>query len=244
MLQNPFQTKKRCSLWGQLIEVVTLRRMSSAKRYLVSGGIALGGIGCAHYLVEATGVIGIPITTLATILASLFGGFGPGVMAALLSAVGLDLFVVEPYGLLGSGYLGFLRMAMFAGISLLVSLLVSGLKNALQLAEAAKAEAESANEEKDAVMAILSHDLRGPLTTLSLSFQLIKKFGELGGKEEEISRVSANGVLFCKRMSDLIQNLLDASKVAAGGMTLSHAVCDLRELVNEVFAEHRLLAEP
>jgi two-component system sensor histidine kinase ResE len=44
-------------------------------------------------------------------------------------------------------------------------------------------------------------------------------------------------------MAHLIQNLLDASKIKSGGITLSPALHDLRSVVSKIFDEHRLLAD-
>lgn len=228
---------------AKIVEKVVHAKISPSRRYLISTLIALSGVVVAALLKKYTGMVGVPYTILATVLAATVGGYGPGILAAVISAVGSDIFVVEPIGFSGFGWYGFTRLFVFTLISGLVSFLVSALRASISKAEQAREKAERANSEKDAVIEFLSHDLRGPLSSISLSFQLMQKYADSAGKEREISRLSSNGVFFCHRMAQLIQNLLDASRIKSGGITLIPKSHDMREIINEVLVEHRLLAE-
>jgi signal transduction histidine kinase len=232
----------RCFWWSKIIESIVQARFPVFSRYFLAVLISIGGVLLAALLKENTGIFGIPITILATVIAAIFGGLGPGILAALISAVSANLFLVStPMPVLG--LYGLFRIFVFSFISGLVGFLVSALRDSFARAEEAREEAERANSEKDAVIAFLSHDLRGPLSSISLSFQLIQKYIDAGHKEAEAKRLAANGVFFCRRMTQLIQNLLDASKIKSGGIKLLPGWNDLQKLLTEVVSEHRLLAE-
>jgi signal transduction histidine kinase len=205
--------------------------------------LAIAGLVLGAYLRSITGMVGVPYSILATVLAAIVGGFGPGILAALVSAIGTDILILQPLGLGDLTKHGVVRILIYAFIASVLSLLVSALRDSIFQAEKAQEVAEKANAEKDAVIEFLSHDLRGPLASISLSFQLVQKYLEAGGKEREIKRLSANGVFFCHRMAQLIQNLLDASKIKSGGITLVPERHDLTEILLAVVEEYRLLAE-
>lgn len=235
---------EKCFWLSRVIKKSVQTEFDPATRYVGAVTISVLGLLFATYLRSVTGMGGVPVTLLTTVIAATFGGLGPGIVAAVVSGVGVDVLLVsEPYQATSMDIGGIVRLAVLVAISCLVGLLVSFLRMALESAERAREASEQANKEKDAVIAFLSHDLRGPLSSISLTFQLVQRLAKMEGKQDEIHRLSSNGVFFCHRMVHLIQNLLDASKIKSGGITLSPAFHDLRAVVANIFEEHRLLAE-
>jgi signal transduction histidine kinase len=235
---------EKCFWLTRVIKKSVQTEFDPATRYVGAVTISVLGLLFAVYLRSVTGMGGVPVTLLTTVVAATFGGLGPGIVAAVVSGVGVDIFLVsEPYQATSMNLGGIVRLAVLVAISCLVGLLVSFLRMALESAERAREASELANKEKDAVIAFLSHDLRGPLSSISLTFQLVQRLAKMEGKQDEIHRLSSNGVFFCHRMAHLIQNLLDASKIKSGGITLSPALHDLRSVVSKIFDEHRLLAD-
>ncbi len=232
-----------CFWLTRLMEKMVQARLSSFVRYTGAAGIGCLGIILGFSFTEITGMVGVPFAILATVIAAIFGGFGPGILASVISALSVDFYFVSSFYDLRVTYGGVLRVVVFAFISILVSILISSLRSAFARTEEARVQSDKSNQEKDAVIGFLSHDLKGPLSSASLSFQLIQRYLEVGGKEAEIQRVAANGLFFCGRMTQLIQNLLDASKIKSGGIALAPQWQNLGDIVSEVFAEHRLLAE-
>lgn len=85
---------------------------------------------------------------------------------------------------------------------------------------------------KDSFVANVSHELRTPLVAIdkSLSFILNKTTGEISpGQEELLSMAQRN----LKRLSLLINDLLDLSKLEAGKMELKRQASSIGKIINE-----------
>jgi PAS domain S-box-containing protein len=101
-----------------------------------------------------------------------------------------------------------------------------------QLSEA-KERAEAADRLKSAFLATMSHELRTPLNSI-IGFTGILQQGLAGPlndeqkKQLEMVRNSASHLL------DLINDILDLSKIEAGQLTLAHSCFDLRASVEKV----------
>jgi len=100
---------------------------------------------------------------------------------------------------------------------------------------------EELNRMKSEFLANMSHELRTPMNAIIgySSLMLDKAYGEITPKQEQgLKRIESNG----KNLLQLINNILDLSKLAAGRMSLFLESCDLKELTDEVLATMECLA--
>jgi signal transduction histidine kinase len=110
-----------------------------------------------------------------------------------------------------------------------------------------KAEAESAQavarataaaRARDEVLAVVSHDLRGPLHAISLATEALRD--EVQGPAARylgaIERASA-------RAERLITDLLEASAIENGALTLARAPVDAGAILRQAAADHELLVK-
>ncbi|MCT7971780.1 PAS domain S-box protein [Laspinema olomoucense] len=97
--------------------------------------------------------------------------------------------------------------------------------------ERAKDAAEAANRAKSAFLANMSHELRTPLTAILGFSQLISAAANLTREQQEhLNIVRKSG----EHLLDLIERVLDLSKIEAGTMTLSENDFDLCSLLVDV----------
>lgn len=82
----------------------------------------------------------------------------------------------------------------------------------------AKEAAEAANQAKSAFLANMSHEMRTPLNGILGMLQLLEKTG-LDDRQSEYSTLATNS---CKRLANLIGDILDLSRIEAGRMELRH----------------------
>uniref|UniRef100_A0A7C4CD05 histidine kinase n=1 Tax=candidate division WOR-3 bacterium TaxID=2052148 RepID=A0A7C4CD05_UNCW3 len=106
--------------------------------------------------------------------------------------------------------------------------------------EAQSAELSAANSRlkelslaKDDFVATVSHELRTPLTALSESLNLIAESasGRLQGTAAGLLEVAVRN---CKRLAELINDLLDFSRIEAGRMEVNPRRLDIGSLIREV----------
>jgi signal transduction histidine kinase len=98
-------------------------------------------------------------------------------------------------------------------------------------AEVARADAETANRQKDEFVSILSHDLRAPLNAV-LGWTAILQQGMLdaAGTERALQSIFDNAT----RQQYLVEELLDFSRIRSGRLALAVEDVDLRELLRAV----------
>jgi two-component system sensor histidine kinase KdpD len=116
-------------------------------------------------------LVGVAIT------ASL-GGFWPALLATVLGFLSLDYFFESPALSFAISALGTsLDLVAFAFVAVLLGVLNARLRTARQRANAARQEAEVALQARDEALAIVSHDLRTPLTAIKTSVSTLRNPG-------------------------------------------------------------------
>ena len=98
-------------------------------------------------------------------------------------------------------------------------------------------------QQKDDFLKIASHELRTPITSIRASIQfLVTQFRE----EEELTRLPSSGSMWTaleivdkqiRKLTRLLSELLDISKIDSGKLLLNPVVFDMAELVEEVRQE-------
>ncbi len=84
------------------------------------------------------------------------------------------------------------------------------------------------------VLAVVSHDLREPLSSIATNAQLLGKLvdqdSNIAGIHPHVSRIARAS----DRMARLINDLLDLSRIEVGKLTLNESTFPARDLVNEI----------
>ena len=108
--------------------------------------------------------------------------------------------------------------------------------------EQAKERAESADRLKSAFLATMSHELRTPLNSI-LGFTGIILQGLAGPLNDEQTKQLGMVQGSARHLLELINDVLDISKIEAGQLKVHHAPFDLGATVDRVSASVRPLAE-
>lgn len=111
---------------------------------------------------------------------------------------------------------------------------------ALRLAMAEQKRAEEAlrdaDRRKDEFLAILSHELRNPLTPIRNSLYILDQV-EPGG--EQAVRAKAVVERQVKHLSRLVDDLLDLTRISRGKIHIQRDIVDLTALMRRVVEDHR-----
>jgi len=108
---------------------------------------------------------------------------------------------------------------------------------ALERERDARSEAESLLKARDEILGIVSHDLRSPLTTITLSTQLLE-----GSSPQEHTEHVQTILSTSKRMERLIQDLLDAVKIEGSTLAIEKRRMNPAQVARVAFTSHAPLA--
>ena len=111
---------------------------------------------------------------------------------------------------------------------------------AMRLEAAARTEAEASNRAKDEFIAMISHELRTPLGAILIWTQLLRN-----EQLDEAATARALGMIerSTKTLAQLIDDLLDVSRIIAGKLRIEPRPVDLAAVVDAALAAAQLPAE-
>ncbi len=197
----------------------------------------------------------------ALVLAALYGGWRAGLLATLVAAVVVGFVWLPPLGFDVGAPEDWLAIAVFVLAGAIVSLIAEGMHQAqararksemsAQLAnlrqrdlEALRASEERLREEdrrKDEFLGVLSHELRNPLTPIRNSLYILER-ATPGGEQARRARDVIDRQV--AHLAQLVDDLLDVTRISRGKIRLQRRRLDLVELVRRAVEDHRtLLAE-
>lgn len=161
-------------------------------------------------------------------VSSWYGGLGPGIFATSISAI-LTFFVFLQADIAFHPMLGDF---ILTGIFIVEGLIIS-------IVSEARFEME---EQKDEFIAFMAHELKNPLATIIGFSSLITKKANNKGYEKFLSysesiTESANKIL------DLINDLLDITKIEIGKFTYNNSFFNMTELTREVITHQQVITK-
>jgi len=195
---------------------------------------------------------------LSVLFTALFWGVGPAILAVILSTLLLDYYFISPVGqLFAKTWLDASQLLPYIISGLTIALITVQRERARLKAlsteqelqayadelEATNKKLEEANETKDRFLSIASHELKTPITTIRGQAQLmIRRLAKQHDPEMEEIGTTLNKINDqTKRLTTLIDELMDVSSIRAGKVELHKRKCDLKDVCREVVEDQRLL---
>jgi len=121
------------------------------------------------------------------------------------------------------------RLIEFVIVALLITFLNDRRRKAQKRAEIAQKEAETANRAKDEFLGTVSHELRTPLSAvLGWTQVLLSEENDRGLSVRALEAIERNA----RKQSQLIEDLLDVSRISAGQFRLEVDLIDLSTVID------------
>ena len=184
---------------------------------------------------------------LASVVVALVGGLGPAVVSAIAGTMLLNWFFTPPLHTLGvTDPNNVVTLVVFVTVAVLVSSAVD--LAARRTHEAARAAAEAAglaqvDRTRTALLAAVGHDLRTPLAAAKAAVSTLRSV-DLDLVEADRDELVATADESLDRLTALIENLLDMSRLQAGAMAVVLRPVALEEVVSRALDDLGDDAEP
>ncbi len=221
-------------------------------------GVAVGATLAAALVTAALqAVLGKPEALLfagAVAVSAWYAGRAAGLLASALSILALDYFFIAPIGSFEPDLHKAIYLAAFTFVAFIISSTNEALRHARALAEEraeqirelhdeerkARLNAEKLARTREEVLGIVAHDLRNPLNLVGTTAELLLKPGLPQPNHDELLGVMRRSV---QQMNRLIQDLLEAARIAAGRLSMNLADVDVSDLLLQAEATFRRAAE-
>lgn len=160
-------------------------------------------------------------------------GLGPAIIAALVSVLSDDVLLREPIGRPTiTGSRDVFDLLLFAAVAVIVSELVRRARAARLAAEQAAARERRAREDRDRLIATVTHDLATPLAVLTGTVQFVKRHRRVS--EDDLLRLTSRLETASARATALVRTLAEAQAFESQECTLRTETHDLRLLVHPI----------
>jgi signal transduction histidine kinase len=157
------------------------------------------------------------------------GGWGPGLLSVAVSAVcGYTFLSTSSKPLLTAG--AFIGAALFTPVGALIAAFAA-------MVRAGFDERERAIRARDEFISMAAHELRTPITSLSLVTANVRRLQDQGDPAAAVRVVMRQiGALQRQtaRLTTLVENLLDVSRIGSGRLHLDLEQVDISAVVREV----------
>lgn len=200
-----------------------LAERSAPHRYLAAAVIACGFLGLAHLVKLLEGTPLSSMAMVSVVLSALYGGMGPALLAAAISAIGVDYFFAGPLHTLFDSWASLVRILTFGAVGFLIGSIVGSLRNAYRELHAQHRQTEAARRARESMMAIVSHDLRSPLSVVLLGIGYVRRAASEGRSLEGMMGALDAVHRAADSMRRLVEDLLDAAKIESGRFSIEPA---------------------
>lgn len=201
------------------------------QHYTVALGVTTVSLGLIGLLNSLTGLSFFQLSLFAVVVTALYGGFWPAVLSALVSAVAIEFFFMDPRFAFGLDQWGQgVQLLVFASLAVTIAALGDSRRRAMEAWHMRTAELEVVNEELRTFTQLVSHDIRRPLRVID-GYAHILRTDHAGVLSEVPQRYLSAISNASQQIALLVTQLLDLSKI--GRQPLQMEQVDVAALARE-----------
>lgn len=202
---------------------------STPAKYLLALALPLSAIVLAVHLAMPAFIFE-HLTVLLVVALAMLGGRGPAILVAVVASVGDNILLREPIGRPAiDGFRDMVDFGLFLVVAATVGWLVNGLRAAKEQALMAADRERLAREQRDQLVATVTHDLATPLTAIQGTIQFVRKNASLSALD--LPRLLVRIETAAGRATSLVHTLRDARSLEDDTLSLHVQRTDLRRIV-------------
>jgi K+-sensing histidine kinase KdpD len=216
-------------------------RLRGAASALVLVGLATLIVGLLFWLFHVERIVGVYLVPV--LISAIRWGLWPGLLAAFTSVTLISLLFAKPAAPV---FLMFdleqvVRFGVFSLVAIVASRLAVNLKHHAETAERAVSEARRRAETeqlREALIGSVSHELRTPLSSILGATTVLASAPAVTAdpKLEALAKVVREETA---RLNNVIQNLLDATRISSDGLRPRFEWAEVADIVNAALERHR-----
>jgi K+-sensing histidine kinase KdpD len=161
---------------------------------------------------------------------AILGGRGPAILVAVVASVGDNILLREPIGRPAiDGVRDVVDFGLFLVVAATAGWLVNRLRAAKEQALMAAKRERLAREQRDRLVAMVTHDLATPLTAIQGTLQFLRKNASLTAVD--LPRLLVRIETAAARATSLVHTLQDVRSLEEDALTLNVQRADLRNII-------------
>jgi signal transduction histidine kinase len=197
--------------------------------------VAVAAAAVSIRLLQAVGYSGLSPLFAALILSAWYGGVGPASLGIVLTS--LTAYYLLPKGNDGQLYREeFLRASVFTLTAMVAVAFHLAARRTERVAIRDKHVAEKASDAKTRLLAMVSHDLRGPLNPILMAVVVAESDPIVAERAREPLRMIRSSVA---EEMQLIEDLLDVARFSTGKFNLTMAPLDMNKLLERTLLSYK-----
>jgi signal transduction histidine kinase len=175
----------------------------------------------------------------AVLLTAFLTGFGPSLLATMLAVVAANYFDYVVDGQLRVDSDDIVQLAIFLSIALSISILTTKRRRAERNLARANAELRELDRAKDQFIAMLSHELKAPMTVILGWASILRQQHDLDVQATAAAAIESSA----RAQARLVDDLLDMSRLTLGKMHLEIESVNIPSIVSQAIEAVRPAAE-
>jgi K+-sensing histidine kinase KdpD len=199
-------------------------------------------VGVLFWLFHIERIVGVYLVPV--LISSIRWGLWPGLLAAFTSVTLISLLFAKPAApvFLMFDLEQIVRFGVFSLVAIVASRLAGDLKHHAETAERAVSEARRRAETeqlREALIGSVSHELRTPLSSILGATTVLASAPAVTAdpKLEALANVVREETA---RLNNVIQNLLDATRISSDGLRPRFEWAEVADIVNAALERHRV----
>lgn len=198
-------------------------------RYLLATALPLAAILLAVQLAMPAFIVEHLMVLLVVALA-LLGGRGPAILVAVVASIGDNVLLREPIGRPAiDGFRDVVDFGLFLVVAATVGWLVNRLRATKEQALSAAKRERFAREQRDQLVATVTHDLATPLTAIQSTLQFLRENASVTAVD--LPRLLVRIETAAARATSLVLTLQDVRSLEDDALSLNVQRADLRTIV-------------